>query len=103
MIFSIHNIATLVLLLVSVVFPLISSFLTKAHWPPEIAGLITLALSLIAGLVTEWAQAGDHYNWRVAVSTALSSFVVAAIARARIWIGSLIDGKLLAVGSKPRA
>lgn len=91
--------AIVVALIISTVIPLASSLLTTVRMPPEVAGLVTLLLSTVTGFFAEWQHSGSGFRWQAAAGTALLSFVVAAVARARIWIGSRTDAKLLAVGS----
>jgi uncharacterized membrane-anchored protein len=92
--------ATVIALLISTVLPLVSSLVTTVHMPPEVAGIVTLLLATVTGFLTEWHEAGDGFRWQTAAGLAALSFLTAAVARARIWIGSRTDAKLLAVGSK---
>lgn len=90
-------------LIISVVLPLLSSLLSKAHWPAEVAGIITLALSTANGFFTEWAQSSSGpgtFDWRDALGLALSSFIIAALGRLVLWRNTEIDAKLLAIGSR---
>ena len=94
--------ATILALLVSIVIPLVSTLLMKAHWPVDVMSYLTIVLAAINGFVTEWAQSpnANHYDWKTAVGISLSSLVVALISRRGLWVGTKTDAKLAAVGSK---
>jgi hypothetical protein len=94
--------AMIVGLIVSVVIPLLSALLTRAHWPVEIVGLLTALLATANGFFTEWANAGDRFRWQVALSTAIVSYVLAVAAHYGIWKGSTAEAKALAVPAKPK-
>lgn len=91
--------ALIIFAVVSLLIPLLSSLLVKAHWPAEVAGLLTLVLATANGLLTQWADQGSAFNWHAALSAAFVSLIIAFQARARIWLGSKTDAKALAVGS----
>lgn len=101
------NTSSLILgLIIAIVIPLITSFINKQHWPDELLGLTTLALSLGNGILVAWKTSSDahvHYDWRTAVIAAAGTFLVAAQARARIWIGTNLDKWLYSLGSKKAA
>lgn len=92
--------AGVISLIVSVVIPLLSSLLAKAHWPGEVVGILTLLIAAANGFFTEWAQAGSGFNWRHALLLAVASFVVAVLSRYGLWKGTVTDGKALAFPSK---
>jgi hypothetical protein len=97
---TLSPLALLLFLLVSVVLPLVSSLITTTKMPDEVRGIATLVLAGVTGVVTEWAKAGDGFDWRTAVKTALVAFVIAVAGRVALWRGTKTDAKLLAVGSK---
>jgi hypothetical protein len=77
--------ALLLFLLVSAVLPLASSLLTTTAMPDEVRGILTLLLAGVTGVVTEAAKAGDGFDWRAAVKTALVAFIVAVAGRVALW------------------
>jgi hypothetical protein len=89
------NTALIVALVVSPVIPLLSSLLARAHWPGEVVGILTLVLAAANGFFSEWAQDGDAFDWRTALSTAVGSFIVAIASRYGLWKGTTTDAKLL--------
>lgn len=92
--------ATVAAVLVSTVIPLLSSLLSKAHWPAEIAGLLTLLLSTGDAFFAEWAKAGDAFDWHHAAGLALLTVLGAFQFRSHVWAGSSTDAAALTVGSK---
>jgi hypothetical protein len=86
----------------SFVIPLLSSLLSRTHWPSEVTALLTLAIAAVNGFLTESAQSSDvnHYNWKHALMIALGSWIVAVLARLGIWQGTKTDAKALAIGSR---
>lgn len=91
--------ATLVAYVLSVGLPLLSSLLSRQHWPSELTGILTLLLSGLTGFGTEWAHAGSGFRWQAAASVALTSFVIAILSRYGIWRDTHLDAKLLLAGS----
>lgn len=89
------NTATIISLIVSVIIPLLSSLLGRAHWPSEVLGILTLVLATVNGFFTEW-QASDRFDWRHALLLAVGSFVVAVLSRYGLWKGTRTDAKVLA-------
>lgn len=100
MLFAGLDTATVLLLCISVVIPLLSSLLAKQHWPSELVGILTLLLSTLGGFLVEWQKAGSSFHFRTALGLALTSFIVAVFGRLGLWKGTQTDAKLLAVGSK---
>jgi hypothetical protein len=98
---NLTNTTTILALVISIVLPLLSSLLSKPHWPAEIAGIITLALSTATGFLTEWANAGGDYHWQTALETTLVSFGIAVLGRTGLWRNTVLDSLLLSVGAKP--
>jgi hypothetical protein len=92
--------ATIVSLVVSVLIPLCSATLTRAHWPVELLGVLTMALAVVNGFFTEWADAGSHFDWQVALSRAVVSFVLAVAAHYGVWKGTATTSKLIAFPTK---
>jgi hypothetical protein len=86
-------------LAVSVVIPLLSSLLSRAHWPAEVSGLLTLLLSGATGFLTEWGRAGAGFNWHAAAAAAVVSFVIAVLSRYGLWKDTATDAALLNIGS----
>lgn len=96
--------AQIVALVVSVVIPLCSSLLARAHWPAELVGVLTLVISAGNGFAAQWAAAGSGFDWRPALGLAVGSFIVAVLSRYGLWRGTATDAKLLAFpASKPAA
>lgn len=91
--------ATVVAYVVSIGLPLISSLLSRQHWPSEVTGVLTLLLSTLTGLGTEWAHAGSGFRWQAAASVALTSFIIAILSRYGLWKDTSVDTKALLVGS----
>jgi hypothetical protein len=92
--------ATTVLLIVSVIIPLLSSLLSRAHWPSEVTGILTLVLSTANGFFVEWSNAGDNFHWKQAVLNSVVSFFVAIASRYGLWKATTTDAVLL---RSPRA
>lgn len=85
--------ATLLSFLTGYAIPYVSALVSKTNgwW----TGFVTLALSTISGFLSEWAAAGDKFDWKAA---ALTSIVTAAIAWGSHskWLrGTVIEAKLL--------
>lgn len=91
---------TIAAILVSLVIPLLSSLLSRAHWPQEITGLISVVLAGANGFFAEWAKAGNTFHWQGAATLALESLGGVLVGRLLLWKGTQTDAKLLAVGSK---
>lgn len=100
MLVTIANIQTLVLVLLSIVIPHVSSLISKRHWDTYWTGVITLVLSTVNGLVIEFfKEVNDHYSWKQAASMALTSWFVAFMTRFGILRGTQKDARLVAAGS----
>lgn len=99
------NTALVLLLVTSLLIPLVSSFLTRAHWSAQATGIITMLLAAIGGFATEWSNSPNlnHYDWKTAAGTALFSFVVAVAAHYGVWAGGPAESRLRAFGKKKTA
>lgn len=86
----IYSTAFVLSIVVSLVIPLASSLLTRAHWSVQATGMITMLLSAISGFFVEWSQAVniDHFNWKNAAVAALVSYAFAVAAHYGAWKGS---------------
>lgn len=97
----------LILFLVgSWLLPLLSSLVTTnatiAKYP-EVRGILTGLLSVLAGVVAEWAQKGDGFNWLGALKAALVSWGIAfLLGHKATWQGSKTERRALNVGSKQK-
>lgn len=100
---NLHDTATIIGLILSVIIPGVSSLLNVGKLAPAASGLITLALSTLTGFLTAWQSAGDGFDWQQGALTALGSYIVAAIARRQLWAGTQVDQALLAVGKPDHA
>lgn len=94
------DLAQILGLIVSVVIPLVSALLSRAHWPQEITGILTLAVSTADGFLTEWAHAGSSWDWKPALGQTIITFFLAVAAHYGVWKGTQTSAKLLAF---PRA
>ena len=94
------NTALILLLVTSLVIPLVSELLSKAHWSEQATGLITMLLAAVGGFCTEWSQSPnmDHYDWKTAAGAALLAFVIAVAAHYGVWKGGSLAAKLRTVG-----
>ena len=91
---------TIIGLVLSILIPLLTSLLAKAHWPTEIQSLITIVLATATGFLTEWIDAGSTFDWKTALGLSLGSMLVAIAARYGFWRETPLDAKLLSVGGK---
>jgi hypothetical protein len=95
----------LVAAVIGYVLPLVSARVAKAHWPPEVEGLLTLVFATLTGLASELIHAAtsdDGFSWRVWASTAVTSLLLAAIGLVQSWRGSNTAARLRAKGSNGR-
>lgn len=97
--------STVLMVATSVLIPLLSSLLSRAHWPSEVTGLLTLLIAAASGFLTDWYAAPNatHYDWKTAAVLAGVAYLTAVLARIQLWAGTKTDAKLLAVGSKQAA
>lgn len=98
--------AVILTILISMVLPLVSSLITRLHWPSEVQGAITVALATLTGFLMAWkaaADAGHDFAWRTAAGYAIGSYLIAALARLQLWAGTHTDARLLAIGSPTAA
>ena len=89
--------AVILALILSVFIPLVSSLLSRTHWPSEVTGILTLTIATANGFFTEWAQSSDsgHYDWKTALGIAIYSFVIAVVGRLALWKGTQTDATIL--------
>ena len=92
--------ATIIALAIALVIPAVSSLLSKVHWPKEVVGLITLALSALNGFLTEWAKSPSNFDWKSGLLLTVASFAIAIASRYGILKDTKLDAKLLSVGSQ---
>lgn len=92
------NTALALVTIISFVIPLLSALLTRAHWAPEITGLVTLALSTALAFFTTWQQSSNatHYDWKTVLGTALYSFLVAVATHYGVWKSGKAEAALKA-------
>lgn len=90
--------ALVLMLLISVVIPYASAFLTD-H-PSVWTGYATMVLAALTGFVTEWADKSGHYNWKAGLYNALVSLVVAVISHTKAIAGSRGEATLHSIGPK---
>lgn len=91
--------ATMVALVVSVAIPAAAALLAKQHWPDWLVGLVSLLLATGNGFFSEWAQAGDSFDWKPAAGTALVSYAIAVLGHYGLVKGDAYS-KLKALGSR---
>jgi uncharacterized membrane protein YfcA len=96
-----HNVdistySTYILMAVAWLFPLLSSFVSRQHWPQWVTGLLTLVISTVGGFVSEWFQDPSHFHIGQATFKAFLAYFLAAVAHQKIWSSTLLDAKLLA-------
>lgn len=96
------DLATAIALAVSVGIPALSALLAKSKCPPNLAGMLTLLLASVNGVLTEALGTGHGFNWPHAISVAALSYVVAVLSHYGLLKGTPAEAKLLAVGNKPR-
>jgi hypothetical protein len=95
------DLATAIALAVSVVIPALAALLAKSRCPRNVAGLLTLALASLNGVLTEALGTGRDFDWRHAIPVAVLSYVVAVLAHYGLLKGTPAEANLLAVGNKP--
>jgi hypothetical protein len=93
---DISTYSTYILLAISWLIPLASSFLSRQHWPQEITGILTLLLASVGGFASEWFQDPSHFHLGNATFKALLAYVLAAFAHSKIWSGTTTNDKALA-------
>jgi hypothetical protein len=85
------------------VLPLVSARVAKAHWNPEVEGILTLVFSTITGLAAELIHAGTtagvDFSWRAWAATAFTTLLTALVGQSQTWRGSATAAKLRAAGS----
>lgn len=87
--------ATVVSLIVSIVIPLVSALLYRAHWSITIIGVLTLALSFANGFFTQWADSGPGFNWQHAVLLTVADFILAVAAHKGVWRATPLEANLI--------
>ena len=90
----------IVLTLIGLILPLLSALLTRAHWPNEIAGLCTLVLSAVEGIVAEATHGGADFQWGDALTKGGIALAAAVVGRLILWANSSTDAQLLAFPRK---
>lgn len=65
-------------------------------------GAVTMALSLLDGLLADVAQAGDHMQWKTVIGTAFGAWAVAALHHSKVLAGTPIETALHQVGYQPQ-
>jgi hypothetical protein len=93
--------AEILALIVSVIIPALSALLARSHWSDNAVGLLTLLLATANGFFSQWAAAGDGFNWKKAVGLSLVSYGIAVLAHYGLIKGDTY-AKLKATGSKRR-
>lgn len=94
------SVATFLMIATSVVIPLCSALLSRANWPQEVTGILTLLLSAVSGFVTEAAVDPDHYSWGNGLVRAAIVFILAILSHYGLWKDTTTQRKLLEVGAK---
>lgn len=75
-------------LFIGTLLPLLVGLVTKQSTHPAIKSVLLLALSTLAGFLTEWqhaATANVGYNWKAGALTAVITFVIAATLHSSLW------------------
>ena len=98
--------ATTLALLLGVVLPRVTSYVTNNKAIPAVlGGYVTLFLAGVTGFCSEWAQAiadNSSYSWQQGLGRAIGIFVVAALARLVVHRDTPGDNKALDFGA-PRS
>lgn len=89
--------AAIVGYLAAVVIPYLSALVTKR--PGWWTGALTLLLSAVDGVLSQWAAHGDGFDWKAAFGAALVSWVIAVISHQKILAGTPVEERLHAVGN----
>jgi hypothetical protein len=91
--------ATVAGFIAATVIPYLSALVTR-H-PGWWTGAITLLLSALNGVFTQWAAHGDGFDWKAAVGAALISWVIAVVSHSKVLKGTAVEARLHAAGIKP--
>lgn len=68
--------------LIANVVPYLSALVTRA--PNWIAGFLTLLLSAVDGFLSQWAAAGNNFDWKAALGSTLVAWVIAILHHSKI-------------------
>lgn len=69
--------SAIILAVVANLFPYLSALVTRN--PGWYTGACTLALSAVGGVLAQWAQHGDNFDWGKAVAEAGGAYLIALI------------------------
>ena len=69
----------------TLVMPLLVGLVTKKSTAAYWKAALLMALSLLNGVLTEWAASYDTYDWRRALAGALFAWVIAVAGHFGVW------------------
>jgi hypothetical protein len=72
-------------LALAIIMPLIVGLVTKQSTAAYWKSALLLALSLLNGVLTEWAAAYDSFDWRRALAGAAFAWVIALAGHFGVW------------------
>jgi hypothetical protein len=76
----------LLTLLVDVVLPILVGLVTTRVTPGSVQAVLLAFLTMVTGFVSEWIENGvDTFNWKSAIFTWLTGFVVAVATHFGLW------------------
>lgn len=94
--------AGIVSVIVGTVIPLLTALVAKEHWARDLKGVITLVLSAVSGLLSQFLeslQTNNDFHWKAAVLSAAATFLWALATYFGIWKNGVVQTKLINSGN----
>lgn len=96
------SLATALAFAVSFGIPALAALLAKSKCPANVAGLLSLLLASLNGVLTEALGTGKGFNWPHAIMVAVVSYGIAVGTHYGLLKGTPTEARLLAVGNREK-
>ncbi|GAA2322177.1 hypothetical protein GCM10010149_89150 [Nonomuraea roseoviolacea subsp. roseoviolacea] len=89
-------------LVIGVVLPLLTGYVTKASWGGGVRAIVLAFLSAVSGFLTEALSAGSAFDWNATLLAVLGTFLVAVGTHFGFWNPTGVAAAVKSAGVKDK-
>lgn len=87
-------------LFVSILFPVLVGYVTKASWDSGLKAVILAAVSAVSGVLSSALDPTHSFHWQAALLTAVGAFAIAVATHFGLWKPTGVSAAVQARGVK---
>ena len=65
--------------------PILVGLVTKTSWGSDVRAILLLVLSGVAGILNEYINGPNNFNWQQAIFAAVGAFIIGVAAHFGLW------------------